>query len=65
MAKQGLLKSIFKLLLVIVISVSLFIIGLPLVSAVVNKGYGPIFIVAMLSILVVAVIVDQLRRILK
>ena len=65
MSKKGVLGSFIKLLIVVVVSILIFAIGVPLISVIIQNGYGSIFTVTLFLILVLAVIIDQIRRFIK
>jgi len=59
MVSSGLFSSLLKILLVTIISIALFIVGIPLISMVIKNGYGKEFSAAMFGLLLIFVVLDR------
>lgn len=57
-----LVRSVIKILIVVAVSIVLFIVLIPLISMVIDKGLGSSFILIMLVLFIVGVIIDRLRK---
>ena len=59
---NNLSKSLIKLILIILVSIVLFAVGIPIISAIIGSGYEPIFFGVMMLLLIAGVVVDQIFR---
>ncbi len=57
-----LVRSVIKILIVVAVSIVLFIVLIPLISMVIDKGLGSLFILIMLVLFIVGVIIDRLIK---
>ncbi len=57
-----LVRSVTKILIVVAVSIVLFIVLIPLISMVIDKGLGSLFILIMLVLFIVGVIIDRLIK---